>query len=78
MVQQGTAQIGTTEYTVYYTSWVQLGTIGYTWVRLGIGRGEMRVTRPNRGANAQAVPQECTFKSDYNVYISSASHNNAH
>ena len=38
----------------------------------------MRVTQPNRGANAQAVPQQCTFKSDYNVYISSASRNNAH
>ena len=62
MLQQGTVRVQ----------------LGYTWVHLGIGRGEMRVTQPNRGANAQAVPQQCTFKSDYNVYISSASRNNAH
>ena len=40
----------------------------------------MRVTLPvpNWGANAQAVPQQCTFKSDYNVYISSASGTTMH
>ena len=62
MLQQGTVRVQ----------------LGYSWVHLGIGRGEMRVTQPNRGANAQAVPQQCTFKSDYNVYISSTSGTTMH
>ena len=36
---------------------------------------------PNRGANVYAVPQPCSFKSDYNVYISYPRHchnNKAH
>ena len=57
-----------------WLKWVQLGRVWYNWVELGGNEGN---PEPNRGANAEAVPQQSTFKSDYNVYISSASRNNA-